>query len=404
MSAFFIKVFSTVIQHSKYLPDFRQAIQAIATLTALTFVLQLWISYWLWLPDARQFPVIPIFETLPLQVGATMQFLLFWLFQICLLLTAFSNFKKISLPLLFGIFAFWLLQDAMRLQAWTFHYIIILALVYLAILWPKRQAYVLWLLRFLMITTYIWTGFHKLNLHFADSVFPWLMGIFNMTDPLGEIPALAYGSAIFEALLGIGLIWKKGRKLALWALTFFHFGILVLLIADGWNYVVYSWNIAMVGLLWILFYKAADISYPKPTELSKWLPSYIIVFLFGVAPGLQPFGLWPHDMSLMMYTGLSEDMRIYFPLKNPMDKKIWSCIPKGSINDIHKEKDSTYSLNADTWTMKQMNVPTYPAEWYYRRVAKKLCTCLPEGSFIEVEKKKRWDLKDEIVRIPCKDF
>lgn len=391
-------------QQSKYLPDFGQPIQAIATLTALTFVLQLWISYSLWLPDGRQFPVISIFEALPLQLPAGLQVLLFWLFQICLLLTAFSNFKKISLPLLLGIFVFLLLQDIMRLQAWTFHYIAILALVYIAVLWPERNAYVLWLLRFLMIATYIWTGFHKVNLHFADSVFPWLMGIFSATDPLGEIPALAYSSAIFEALLGVGLIWRKSRRITLWVLTFFHLGILILLIADGWNYVVYSWNVAMVGLLWILFYKADNIEYPKPAELSKWLPSYIIVFLFGIAPGLQPFGLWPHDMSLMMYTGLSEDMRIYFPLKNPTDEKIWSCIPKASIDNIHEEGDSTYSLNADTWTMKQMNVPTYPAEWYYRRVAKKLCNCLPEGSFIQVEHKKRWVIKDDIVKIQCTNF
>jgi hypothetical protein len=105
-----------------------------------------------------------------------------------------------------------------------------------------------------------------------------------------------------------------------------------------------------------------------------------------------------------MYTGLSEDMRIYFPQKNPTDEKIWSCIPKSRIDDLHEEGDSTYSLNADNWTMKQMNVPTYPAEWYYRRVAKKLCPCLPEGSFIQVEHKKRWALKDEIVKVPCSNF
>lgn len=383
--------------------DFRNRFDLIAALVCIAFMVQMFISYRLWMPLNRQYPMIPIFEILPLQMGSVMDFLLFWGFILGGIATALFNWKKYTIPFLFLIYLIWILQDIMRVQAWAYHYLVLLGLLWYYQCKKHKQSEVLFLLRFVMIMTYIWTGFHKINLHFAEVVFPWLMGIFPVFEKLGDISVLGYTLAVFELLLGFGLMWKCSRKAAVLLISAFHLIILVFLIADGWNYVVYPWNLVMIVLVWLLFWEQKQTDAPKRVAVRKFWPSYLIFFLYGIAPGLQPFNLWPYDLCQMMYTGLSLEMRLGFDGTAVTEGRIKSCIPTTALRQINPIGNNQWTLSMDDWTMAEFNLPTYPAKWYYKKIGKSLCRCVVgDSGFIELLQKSRWKRQDELIKIPCK--
>lgn len=389
---------------SKFI-DLSVRFDQLALVICLAFIAQLFISFDFWGAGSRMFPLIPIFEYLPFQYGIVFNQLLFWSFIIALLVTAFLNFKKYSIPVLFVIYFIWLMQDVMRIQAWSYHYLLLLALLWIYHFRKYYPKEILFLMRFVMVMTYLWTGIHKINLHFAEVVFPWLMGIVPVFEKLGDISTLGYLLAIFEILLGIGLLWRKSRKITVVLITIFHLLILILLIIDKWNYVVYPWNLVIIALIWLLFWKKDEETEAKASSIWNFWPAYIVFFLYGIAPGLQPFNLWPYDLCQMMYTGLSTEMRFCFDEKSISLGTLGTCVPHTALRQIDPIGENKWSLNMDDWAMQEFNLPTYPAEWYYKRIGKKLCPCLngSEG-FIELVQKTRWRREDQLTRISCKEL
>jgi hypothetical protein len=380
--------------------NWKKPLDLLAAFSAIAFLIQIFISYKIWMPSQRLYPKISLIPGL--EIGDTLLWILFSSLVLSLILTAFLNLKKWTIPALLLIWTVYYLQDVLVLQAWSFHYLMMLLLIWLANYFSAKDELSMQLMRVLMIGTYCWTGFHKLNFHFAEEVYPWLMSILPLTQPLEELTSLGYVLAAFELLLGLGLFLKISRRWTVYLITIFHLSILILLIADGWNYVVYTWNISMILFVWILFYPKRKQAALKWKVLKKAWQSYLFIFMFWIAPGLEPFGLWPYDLSMMMYTGLSTELEIEVDATLIHHQKIWECIPK-EISDQFYKTETGYLLYTDDWTMHSLNVPSASSIHYQKDIARQLCDCLGSLEF-KILPKKRWDRNEEVILEDCSLF
>lgn len=361
----------------------RNRFDTIIALVCVAFLAQVFISYRLWEPSARQFPVVPVFDWLSLQVGSSGNVAMFALLVGSTVVLAFASNKKYPLVVWLALMTLFVLQDILRLQAWAYQYILMFAIAIAYYQNPDKYGKgVWWCWRLLFAATYFWSGAHKLNPHFAYTVYPWLVGIFKITAPLAPYAAGAYLIAVAEIILALALLWQRSRRIGLWGLLGLHTGILIFLIADGWNLVVYPWNALMILLGWLLFSAEAPES-ENTVRIARFTPFYAFVFLCIPAPAMQIIGWWEYNMSFTMYSGLCMEGFIVFNL----DSDASNCVPRKVRNEISSYSDTQGIFLLDDWTMYELNVPTYPSESVLRRTANKLCDCTyPHGGLIVLKR------------------
>ena len=237
----------------------------------LGFLTQILLSQSLWYDTNRHFFLVPIFGFLPLDFGNIGNMFLFAGLLISLIAGGFYFKKKSLIPIILLISIFFL-QDMTRIQAWGYQYF--LTFLVLFIDWPqnfldeeKQIKKHLLALQWIMIFTYFWSGVQKFNPHYVEAVHPWLFSAFEWSKPYAEIGNWAYWTAAFETLVGIGSIFQRTRKTAVFAGLGMHFFILLMIgpWGEDWNSVVYPWNIVMMVLLIILFFRKPKNVTSTPT-------------------------------------------------------------------------------------------------------------------------------------------
>lgn len=332
----------------------------------LVFGIQLYQSWTLWLPDAsRTFPIMPIWSSLP-DIGAwSGAFLLPLLLGMLGMLYPPLRFYSSLLALagLLGLFAF----DVLRAQAWAVQYAFFLLLLGYSQFQP-RQA--LRALHLLLACTYIWSGIHKIGPHFLEAVFPWFMSVFDFSKKWSESLVLAYAFGAGEALMGLFLLFgRKLRVVGLVGISLMHLLILSVLIKDDWNHIVWGWNIAMVLWLWIIVLPSDGQQLPWRRALRKW-PVALVAIWMGLLPGLYLFGLWEHNLSLAMYSGMTTEA--YLIIEEPAA----ACLSPQIQEELTDRAEGDKQVLLDYWTLNEMQVPTYPKGIIFERFLSHFCSCL----------------------------
>ena len=422
----------------------------------IVLVIQVLISYPLWLTTARNFPLVPIIGSSTMEASSAFHWLLFIMILAgSFLMVIFYN-KRLFLHLLIGVLVLAMLLDATRIQAWTYQYLLMLSVIVLygfkmkpkakeeKIIEPKKTKkskrkqkqkksvqksiktevlaktdqqgkekefypYFILTLQLLLIFTYFWSGVQKMNIYFANDVFSWMMTAYPFLEPLGEFAFLGYAVAVIEALLGLGLLFSKSRKITIWASTFFHIIIIVLLIGLKWNHVVWAWNIAMIAFIWILFSEKSIFrdTVQIPLKLLKNIFKTnrsvisvlsLVVVLFGIMPLFNFFGYWDDQISLKMYAGASSEALFYF---NDEDL---DCVPTSRLNDVYEGIYGEESrIDLDDWSFEELTVPAYGGDWAYKRAGYEFCKCVEEKGLagIEIFRVSRWSKKTDMDVVPC---
>lgn len=258
------------------------------------------------------------------------------------------------------------LADQTRFQPWLYQYLLILS----ALALPKKLSgsadSILNAYRLMFVAIYFWSGLFKINWTYAHMVFPWLAG--NTIKTLlgvSGVESVAVMSAVGEMLIGLGLLFSRTRKVALWLCIFLHLGILLRLgpISYGWNSVIWPWNIAMILIAIFLFRRtpqvpAMDIA--KPQNFFHWS----IVLLCGVAPALSFVEMWDFYPSFHLYSGDHQAAQLKF------SEAVLLRLPQQTHGLVNKNEKGENLLHFETWCEKTMNVPPYPTERVYRSIAK----------------------------------
>lgn len=369
----------------------------------LGFLSQIFLSQSLWYDVNRQFFLVPMFSFLPLDVGNSGNMVLFIGLLVSLIVTGFY-FKKIGLIPIILLIAILMLQDITRIQAWSYQYF--LTFLVLFIDWDERIEKSLPVLQWIMIFTYFWSGIQKFNPHYVEAVHPWLFSAFEWSKPFAEIGKWAYWTAAFEALVGVGLIFQRTRKIAIIAGLGMHFFILLMIgpWGEDWNSVVYPWNIVMMCLLVVLFFrqpKNAEIT-PTLLKIPNTKTQWFIIVVLGILPVFNIFTRFPETISMTMYNGATSELSVYFNENETPD-----CIPQQATEAIYQTRNSN-QLSLDDWGIEELNVPIYDLPTYAEKVAKQFCDCVKDkqNAGVKITNVKRWTRDDYVIweRIECKDL
>ena len=311
-------------------------------------------SFPLWLNE-RTFPLIPILPfTVPLNViGA--QVLLGGL--ALSLLGAFFFAKQRFLiflsVLLMMVVAF---QDFNRLQPWFFQYWTILV-----ILIPLARSYkkyldiehLLFAVQVALVSVYFFSGLFKFNDGFYNRVAHYLYSPITgiLIDSGPYLYPTTYVIPWLEIALALGLFVPKLRIFALIGGTLLHLAILLLIGPLGMdeNSIIWPWNIALIPILWLAFFRAKNY---KPTlYLNKleW-PAKIIMVMVVILPFLNLKGWYNEHLSYELYSGRTFTPHLRY------HHKLIKKTPDYLVPYTWKEGDSVY-VNIYKWSMEENNTP-----------------------------------------------
>jgi hypothetical protein len=374
-----------------YLPDISipRRLKAIKNLTALGLIASMLISWRLWL-GSREFPMVPVFEGLPVLPDPADKILL-GLFFFLTVMTIFSRKPKPFILGVLAIGAWYAISDQNRIQPWFYQYMLmmlILAFYNWRVDEPKDYTVILTTLKIIVAAIYFWSGIQKFNPNFMGDTWPWLVKpLDSVFTPEGcnVILKSGYGIPFIEIFIGISLFFSGAKRIAIPVAIGMHLLILALIGPLGHNYnpVVWGWNIAMIGMVYFLFAGNAQSKYHSVNYLLSFRPAYIILILCGLMPGLSLINKWDSYLSASLYSGNTSNGVIY--LSDNAKSKLSFYLQSFTEN----KGGNRNSLNIKQWAMHELNVPGYPEKRVFEAVERhiqKITCCDDEVSLLYTEK------------------
>lgn len=320
-------------------------------------ILGLLLSVKLW-AGPRFFPLVPVLDGLP-PIPPLFGLALFvlWLSLLTAILISPKPQKLIfSVLAIAAVLAFF---DQMRWQPWFYQYFFMLtALGFFS--WnssdTEKQRAILNTSRLIVASIYFFSGFQKINPYFT-ALFPVFTPLFAITVP------------VIEAGIGIGLLTKKFQRPAVALAILMHVLILFALgpLGYNWNSIVWPWDVTMILLAAVLFWRADDFSF-RDVLWTKNFPFQNLVFvLFAVMPIFSFFNLWDSYLSSTLYSGNINSAHIY--LENSLKERLPTKIQRYAI----RAEGDRYMLDLLYWSLDELNVPPYPETRIYKKITQSMC-------------------------------
>jgi len=336
------------------------------------------LSLRLWFGAGRSVPRVPLVAATPDS---------FWIAEIplsVLLCTALSLcfFSARSRYLVAAVVltSLLVLLDLTRLQPWVYQYALTLTTLAFAKSRQSNEQPVVIANQLIVASLYFWSGIQKLNWTFAHEVFPGLLenaGIHLNSSLIAFLPKLAIPIALVEALTGLGLLVQKTRRVAVVLAVVLHLSVLVLLVLARANTVVWPWNIAMLAIVPILFWR-----FEGSTKVANYLPKTAIV-LCTIAPLLSFAGWWDLNLSAALYAGNAPVTVVR------VNEQVLAQLSDVAREQVFASSRDEILLPLHEWSMRELNVPPYPEVRTYRQLARKICTLANKSEGVELIVKSR---------------
>jgi hypothetical protein len=271
--------------------------------------------------------------------------------------------------------------------------------------WPTEDAAVstrtVSLLQLTVASLYFWSGLQKLNFTFTNEIFPALLA----SLPWLPRPTIGVGigAALTEALIGCGLLYSRTRNLCVWLAVAMHGIVLALLIARGYNSVVWIWNFALMLVVLILFWRS-DVSFFRGSGMqrSRGFKSKIatlITLAASLLPLLSFLGWWDMYLSGALYSGNTPVAVI------KVDRDVRGQLPATAKEQLFQVASTGEEmLPLLEWSMADLNVPLYPEVRVYQHVAREICKLATNKNDVELIVKTRPEIfsgQYKVTRIDC---
>jgi hypothetical protein len=343
----------------------------------------------LWLSSSRDYPHAPVADFLR-PPAAPLDLVWFAALFVTLALVALSPRPRKCLAAFLALAGALALFDQSRWQPWFYQYYFLLAAL---CLFPwgdaggragARRAAALDACRLIVAGTYFWGGAQKLNPGF-DGLMAYLVARSlpaRLAEPVSEAAAVAVPAV--EIFVGVALLVPRLRGAAVALAVATHAVILLLLVPHGINTVVWPWNAAMAASVVILFWRERECT-PRALIASLRRPfNLAAAVLFWVLPALSFAGFWDSYLSAALYTGGTKDAVIRF------GEDTRARLPPRAQRAATREGDR-YALNVARWSFAELNVPAYPEERVFRRVARAVCAleAAPGDVTLEIHERPR---------------
>ncbi len=328
--------------------------------SGILFSPKLWIS-------SRFYPLTPLIHSLP-RIPFPLDYILAGGLFLLLVLAGVARKPRIYILGFVALLFFLALFDQTRWQPWVYLYLFML-LALGCFSWKASdsvgQENALNICRLIIATTYFYSGLQKMNPRFA------VIGIPSMLGALGNhLPLLhlwGWLAACVEVSIGIGLLTRKGRNLAvicgllMHSLILFTFAIIM-----SWNTVVWPWNVAMMAFLVLLFWNT-DFSFREVLWRNSFVYQKVVLVLFGILPFLSFFGWWDSDLSASLYSANLPEANIYVSLA------VKNQIPEYVRRYVKELPGTGNFLKVQDWAFGELNVPPYAAARTYREIGAEVC-------------------------------
>jgi hypothetical protein len=250
-----------------------------------------------------------------------------------------------------------------------------------------------------VVCIYFWSGISKINPGFVHETFGWMVG-----PAVHFLPAehsLGFAAPLIESAIGIGLLTRRFRNLAVGLAVAMH--ILILAAIGPWghnlNRVVWPWNLAMCALVILLFWRTPgvqihDVLWGKP------LFQKVALLLFGILPALSLADLWDSYLSFALYSGNQRQATIY------MADSVAGQLPDELQEAIDEHESKVDTLDVREWSYSELNVPPYPETRIYRNVGKRVCSLAGNSPRIVmvVTGKRSWFRRRQMTLYTCADL
>lgn len=368
----------------------QKKLHLIRIVSCTAFLIGILGSYKLWL-TYRKFPLAPLVEGL--SAPAMVHNLILLVLAACLSFLIFRLNARVILVFFLAL-VLALVFDQNRLQPWVYFYSLILVFFY----HPKNDpdpAQVLNAIRIILICMYLWSGLHKLNVSFLSIEFPQLVhDFFDSQYPfvLNLSKKLAILVPLIEILAGILLIFPKRRLLGFILAVCTHLFVLLLLRGIDHNPIVLPWNIALILLGFLVFFKNdTPIAFSGSKNLA-------LVFLVGVMPLFNLVNAWGDYLSWSLYSAKNKLFYVAIAVKHWEQFKYLepALISQG-------DSSKPYIIDVNKWSFHELNVPVNPESRVFRGISKHFCQSdFPENElfFMVYEKPvnsqnlTRWSCRD----------
>jgi len=327
--------------------------QLLLKITAMGWLVYKLSTLKLWFLHDRNFPVIPVSDSLKILVPE-FHIVLSALGLFMLVVIIFKPHKSVLIAFLLAETALQL-TDVMRWQPAAFQfYISFVAFV----VQPKKFKFYLLLL---LSATYIYAGLHKLNLRFIN--FTWatdiLIGLLNISTDVAYsklVKGIGFIIPCFEMMCGI-LILTKWRKWAFYGIILTHTTVLLYISPLGLNHnsAVWGWNVIMI--VYALYF--LKNSRQEKLRLTPKLFNLFWIVLIYVLPILNVFEYYYPYFSFDLYSG----NRYYLILNS----EIHENHPLKLYTNDAKETKSNLQLNTFSWSLEDINTPLTHNTWLYKK-------------------------------------
>ena len=334
-------------------------IRLITRIIAIACITGMLLSYKLWSGE-RSFPLSPVLELIP-SLPKPFDSILFGFTLILLLLISISrNPQKYIIAFLVCALILAIL-DQNRWQPWFYQYLLmffVLSFFNYRCDDTRHLEAIKTIFKLLIAAVYFWSGLQKMNPNFVADTYPWLME--PLADRIGEttIKNIDWFGNLFpiiETLTGIALFFSPVKKVAVVLLLLMHLFILFVLGPFGHNYnpVVWPWNIAMMGISFILFFNNESISISQIMETLRYHSLKIVFALFLMLPLFNFVNLWDSYLSHNLYSGNTSNGVIY--ISDSLETKLPEKIRKYSLGELNQNQ-----ITIKYWCMMELGVPAYP--------------------------------------------
>ncbi|MDI1255370.1 MAG: hypothetical protein PSV16_04655 [Flavobacterium sp.] len=323
-------------------------------------------SYKLWVSD-RLFPLIPPLNFLENFTADTHLVLFFAALSGIFLIFIFPK-SRFVLGLTIAIELCSCMLDQNRWQPWEYQYIIT---VLFAFFYRNNPKQFLNYFTFLIVIIYFNSGLHKLNGSFLYDVWESMIlrRFFGLDESVIAQKWLHYAGlslGIIEVVAALGILFFRKKKGFALLLIGMHIFILALISPTGLNYniIVWPWNVAMMVLIYVLVFNQSDahVSFYGLVKGANFVPFLVV----GILPILCNFGLYDNFLSFNLYSGSLKQLEICVK-ENQYSKDYtpYYSHKKNFCGDEYKV------LNANFWSLKEMNIIVYPEERVYFDIVKK---------------------------------
>lgn len=369
-------------------------------------------SHELWFPVMRTFPRVPIFLELPEEIILFSERLLSGVLVISLLAVIFIKRRSFFLISILASLLLLISLDQNRLQPWVYQYS--LMLLVFAVTKDSKAAdesdssVAFGLLQLLIAGLYFWSGIQKMNFTFAHETFSFLLAPIENVFPAIKsfFPFLAIVAAITESLLGIVLLFRRTRNLAVVGTVVMHLIILTLLIFKNYNSIVWSWNAVLIAAVIAAFWKN-DVSIRtliSENNFSHWKirAAKIIVVLSLILPILSFAGWWDLYLSGALYSGSTETAVLR------VNGEILEKLPPTAKLTVFQPQNGKFTvLPFFEWAMNDLNVPVSPERRVFKHTGREICRLTGDKNGVELIIKERPAIADgnyKVTRITCAEL